>query len=157
MREKLGELVLDGLPGEVGESDVDVAAVLPHQLPAGAARSRRLFRLRDDTDRGEAPLARRERREQRDALSADREAIRAVLNVAAAINLASVRHQPRADFEAGKGSDGILPSRPRFVDEVVHGRGEVTTNDRHAHFSRRASSSSTSTHVTPSLTIKASR
>ena len=46
-------------PVQVGEDDIDVAAVLPEQLAARAARRRRRLGVGDDGDAGEARCARR--------------------------------------------------------------------------------------------------
>src|SRR4051794_23627775 len=69
--EELGQLVVNTLTFEPGQRDLDVAAVLPHQLAAGTTRRPRLLALRDDDDGVELPLARRQRRKERHALRAD--------------------------------------------------------------------------------------
>src|SRR5712691_1534963 len=125
MREEGGELVLDLLPDEVGQRDIDVTAVLPHQLAAGAARRRWLFRLRDDGDRSEFALTGCERGEQGHAFGADRQAVGAILDVAAAIDFSGFGPQCRADFELREWGDGILARRPRFIDQGGHGRGTL--------------------------------
>ena len=69
--------------GEVGEHDLEVAAVFPQELTAGAARRRQVVGIGDDGDAGEDRVTFGERLDQRDALGAERQAVGRVLDVAA--------------------------------------------------------------------------
>src|SRR5207248_7269770 len=92
-------------------------AVLPHQLPARPARRPWHFALRDHDDRIELALARRQRRKQRDTLRADRQSIRAILDIAAAKDFATLRAQRRPDFEFREGGNRVFARLDGFVDE----------------------------------------
>src|SRR5450759_1519681 len=120
MREESGELVLDAYAREIGDRDVDVAAILPHELTAGAARRSRLVALGHDGDGGELALSGGQRGKQRDALRADRQSVGAVLDVAAAVDLAALCHQRGADFVLRERRDSVLASLRGFCDEFRH-------------------------------------
>ena len=69
------ELIPLAAPAGRRHDDRDVAGELPEDLPARAARRRRLVRARHDGDGAELPDALRERLPDRDALGADRQAV----------------------------------------------------------------------------------
>ena len=72
------------VPFRFPKNDIDVAAVLPQQLTAGAAGRRRRGGVGDDGDPREDRMPVRERLHERDTLGAEREAVGRVLDVAAA-------------------------------------------------------------------------
>src|SRR4051812_12788176 len=81
-RQQILELVVGALAFGRGEDDFEVAAELPENLPAGAARRRGRV-LEGDGDPAELAMAFRERLEHRDTLGADGQAVGRVLDVAA--------------------------------------------------------------------------
>ncbi len=89
-----------GGPLEIGEDDLDVAAVLPQELAARPARRRRRAGVGDDRDPRERGLSFRQRLHQRDALGADGQAVGRVLDVAAGDEAPVGRFERRADLEA---------------------------------------------------------
>src|SRR5437762_1479353 len=148
MRKERRQLVFDFLADEIRQRDVDVAAVLPHQLPARTAWRRRLFRLRYDRDRREFALAGGQRGEQGDALGAHCQSVCAVLYVAAAEDFSGLRSQSCADLELRKWSDCVLARRFGFFDEGDHGGRKLLQR------ARFANSDSMSRHSSPSSAIR---
>src|SRR5688572_30772780 len=82
-RQQGAELMMAGLPPQVGEDDVEVAAELPEDLAAGTAGRRGRGGIRDDGDAAKGAMSVREGLEHRHALRADRQAVGGVLDVAA--------------------------------------------------------------------------
>ncbi len=129
MGEELGEAVGARLTLEVRRHDLDVAAVLPKELAARPAGGRGLGRLRHDGERLEVAPARRERREERDALGADSQAVRRVLDVATLDDLAVARAERGADAIVRVRRDGTPARLARGLDQplpVAHRAGRYT-------------------------------
>ena len=98
--------------------DLEVAAELPENLTAGAARRRRRFGVGDDRDAREDAVAFRQRLEHRDALGADRQAVGRVLDVAAGDDRAVAGLERRADLEVREGGVGVLAGAARGGDQI---------------------------------------
>src|SRR5216110_216363 len=71
------------LSREVGQHDVEIAAELPQDLAARAARRRERRRVGDNRDAREGAMSFGESLEHRHALRANRQSVRRVLDVAA--------------------------------------------------------------------------
>src|SRR5581483_3511469 len=84
---------------EIGEHDLEVAAELPQNLPARAARRGGSVGIGDDRDAGEGAMAFGDRLEHRDALGADCQPIGRVLDVAAGDDGAVGGFERRTDLE----------------------------------------------------------
>ena len=105
---------------EIREHDFDVAGKLPQDLPARAARRRRVCRVGDDGDAAKVAMAVGQRLEHRHALGADRQAVGGVLDVAAGDDRAVRRLERRADLEARVVGHRVLAARgARAFDERV--------------------------------------
>jgi hypothetical protein len=68
---------------KIRENHLEVAAELPHDLPAGAAWRRRLLGVGDDRDSSEGTVTFRESLEDGYALGAERQPVGRVLDIAA--------------------------------------------------------------------------
>src|SRR5689334_7217790 len=112
------QLMTSSLGGEVREVDVEVAAELPEDLAARAARRRRRFRVGDDGDAREDVMAFRQRLEHRDALGANRQTVGRVLDVAAGEDRAIAGLERRADLESRERRIGVVTSAPGRRDDV---------------------------------------
>ena len=95
--------------GEVREHDLEVAAELPQNLAARAARWRGVAGVRDDGDSGERAVALGQRLEHGHALGAHRQAVGRVFDVTAGDDRAVGGLQRRADLEVRIVRDGVLP------------------------------------------------
>src|SRR5712691_10458750 len=126
--------------GEVGEVDVEVAAELPEDLTARAARRRLPLGISDDRDAREDVVALGERLEHRDALRADRQTVGRVLDVAASEDGAVAGLERGADLEprvrrvrvlarSARRGDNVdfarLAAQPPRTDAAVHRRAAV--------------------------------
>jgi len=118
-RQQILELMPAGLATQIGEDDFEVAAELPQDLPARAARWRRCDRVGDDGHPPEFAVPFGKRLEHRDAFSADREAVSRVLDVAASDDDAVGRFERRADLELRVGGPGVTPGTARGCDEFT--------------------------------------
>ena len=118
-RQQILELMPAGLATQIGEDDFEVAAKLPQDLPARAARWRRRDRVGDDGHTPECAVPFGKRLEHRDAFSADREAVSRVLDVAASDDDAVGRFERRADLELRVGGLGVTPGTARGGDEFT--------------------------------------
>src|SRR5581483_12358101 len=103
---------------QVRELDLEVAAELPQDLPARAARRRRRLGVGDDGDARERALPFGERLEHRDALGAHRQPVRRVLDVAARDDRTVGALERRADLELRIGRVCELARAPRRGDEI---------------------------------------
>ena len=117
-RQQIFELMPAGLATQIGEDDFEVAAELPQDLPARAARWRRRNGVRDDRYAPEFAMPFGERLEHRDAFSADREAVSRVLDVAASDDDAVGGFERRADLELRVGGLGMTPGTARGSDQI---------------------------------------
>src|SRR5262245_14314053 len=70
------------LAAEIGEDDLEIAAELPQDLTARAARWCRCVGIGNHSDAAELPMALGDRLEHRDALGTDRQSVGRVLDVA---------------------------------------------------------------------------
>ena len=93
---------------EVRELNLEVAAELPEDLAARAARRRRRFRVGDDRDAREHAVPLGDRLEHRDTLGADCQAVRGVLDVAARDHTAVDRLEGGAHFEMRERRGGMF-------------------------------------------------
>src|SRR5476651_2221303 len=103
---------------EVRELNLEVAAELPEDLAARAARRRRRSRVGDDRDAREHAVPLGDRLEHRDALGADRQAVRRVLDVAAGDHRPVAGLERRADLEMREGRVRVLARAARGADQV---------------------------------------
>src|SRR5437764_1266007 len=103
---------------EIRELDFQVAAELPQDLATRAAGRRRRAGVGHDGDACEHPVALRERLEHGDALSADRQAIGGVLDVAACDDRPVGAFERRAHLEMRERRVGIFARTPRRGDEI---------------------------------------
>src|SRR5260221_13331559 len=110
--------MVPGLAGQVGEVDVEIAAELPEDLAARAARRRRLLGIGDDGDAREDVMALGERLEHRDALRANRQAVGGVLDVAAGEDGAIAGLERGADLEPRVRRVRVLARAARRRDDV---------------------------------------
>src|SRR5438132_3212702 len=110
MRQQLRQLVTGLFSAQVAEDDLQIAAELPENLPAGAARRSRLRSVRDDGDAREGPMPLGNRFEHRHTLGTDCEAIGGVLDVAARHDLSVRRFEGGPDAEVREGRVSMLAS-----------------------------------------------
>jgi len=110
-----------GFAAGVGEDDLEVAAELPEDLPAGSARRRRTVGIEGDGYAAERFVPFRQRLEHGDALGANGQAVGGVLDVAAGNHLAARGQQGRPDLEF----------RIRCPREEAGGTGVVHTTFHH--------------------------
>src|SRR5262245_41241967 len=99
MWQQLAEPIPTRFAFQVSEDHLQVAAELPEQLPAGAARGRRRHGCSGDSDVRKVSAALGKSLKQGDALGADGQAVGRVLDVAAGDYLAVGRPQGGADLE----------------------------------------------------------
>src|SRR2546428_7883914 len=98
---------------QVGEDDLQVTSKLPQDLAACAARRRRLVGIRDDRNTRERAMPLRDRLEHRNALSANRQPVSGVLDIAAGYHASVGRFESGADVEVRKGSVRMFARAPR--------------------------------------------
>ncbi len=87
------------LPIEVREHDFNVPAKLPKDLPAGPARRSQHLGIRDHRHSFKAPGTLRKGLEDSDAFRTDSEAVRRILDIAAAMNASVGILNGRSYFE----------------------------------------------------------
>ena len=103
---------------QVGEQDFEVAAELPQDLAAGAARRRRRLGVGDDREAREGAVPFGERLEHRDPLGADGQAVGGVLDVAAGDDRAVGGFERGADLEVRERRIGVLAGAPGGGDQI---------------------------------------
>src|SRR5262245_58217566 len=109
------------LASQVGENHFEIAAELPEDLAARAARRRRRVRIGDDGNPTELSMSFRERLEHRHTLGAYRQAVRRVLDVATRDDLAIGGLERCADLEPRERGVRVAARAPRRRDEFVRG------------------------------------
>jgi hypothetical protein len=92
-----------GRPVQVAEHDLDVPAVFPQQLAAGAARRRRPLRIGDHGDAGEDRVPLGQGLDQRHPLGADGQAVGRALDIGAGDDVAVGGLERGADPELREG------------------------------------------------------
>src|SRR5215210_132491 len=118
MWEQLLHLERLGVAAQVGEDDRDVAAELPDDLAARAARRRQTLGVHDDAEALELALALRERLPDGDALGADGLLVGRALDVAAGVD-AAVGFERRADAEVRVARQRALPRVGGEFDDLL--------------------------------------
>jgi len=104
------------LPLQVGDNHLNLRGEIPKQLTAGPAGRSQFFRVRDDLNLAEIPLAFAKRLEQGRAFRAEGQSIAGAFYVASGINGAVGTKQRGSHAEMGIKGEGIFSRLPRCLE-----------------------------------------